>query len=225
MLGDYSCKHIVNLLYTLRNTFTVRFFGEIMKSSYLRAGAALACALVLSACGGGDGDLVVGGSFVGVTKAGLVLQNNGGSDLTIAPTPSGSGQFYFPDLVETDTSYNVTVKSFPSNAEKCEAVQNTGKVAFNITTIGIICTIRTHELKGTVTGLTGANLVLVNGSDRVPVAAGATGFTMAKVNEDAPYGVAILTQPDNQTCTVANGTGIVGATDITNVTVTCVNRT
>lgn len=197
-----------------------------MKSSYLRAGAALACALVLSACGGGDGDLVVGGQFSGVTKAGLVLQNNGGSDLVIAPTASGTGQFYFPDLVETDTSYNVTVKpgSIPSNVEKCEAFQNTGKVAFNITTIGIFCTIKTHELKGTVSGLTGT-LVLVNGSDRVTVAPGATGFTMAKVNEDAPYGVAILTQPANQTCTVANASGIVGATDITNVAVTCVNRT
>ena len=195
-----------------------------MKSSYLRAGAALACALVLSACGGGDGDLVVGGSFVGVTKPGLVLQNNGGSDLAIPPTANGSGQFYFPDLVETDDSYNVTVKSIPSNAQECKAVQNTGKVAFNINTVGIICTIKTHELKGTVSGLTG-NLVLVNGSDRVTVAPGATTFTMAKVNEDAPYGVAVLTQPDNQTCTVANGSGTVGANDITNVAVTCVNRT
>ena len=197
-----------------------------MKSSYLRAGAALACALVLSACGGGEGDLVVGGSFFGVTKPGLVLQNNGGSDLVIAPTANGSGQFYFPELVETDSSYNITIKpnSIPSNAEKCEAFQNTGKVAFNINTVRIICTIRTHELKGTVSGLSG-NLVLVNGSDRVTVAAGATAFTMAKVNEDGAYGVAVLTQPDNQTCTVANGSGIVGATDITNVAVTCVNRT
>jgi hypothetical protein len=76
-----------------------------------------------------------------------------------------------------------------------------------------------------VSGLTGANLVLVNGSDRVPVAAGATTFAMAKVNEDAPYGIAILTQPDNQTCTVANGTGVMGANDITNAAVTCGPRT
>ena len=196
-----------------------------MKSSYLRAGAAMACALALTACGGSDGDLVVGGSFSGVTKPGLVLQNNGGSDLTVDPTSTGSGTFYFPNLVETDSSYNVTVKSFPSNASTCQAVQNTGKVAFNITTVGIICTIRQHELKGTVTGLSGANLVLVNGADRVPVAAGTTAFTMAKVNEDAPYGIIVLNQPDNQTCTVANGTGVMGAADVTNVAVTCGPRT
>jgi hypothetical protein len=196
-----------------------------MKSSYLRAGAALACALALSACGGSDGDLVISGSFSGVTKPGLVLQNNGGSDLVVEPTNTGAGTFYFPDLVETDSSYNVTIKSFPSNAQTCEAFQNTGKVAFNITTIGIVCTIRTHELKGSVSGLTGNNLVLVNGADRVPVAPGATAFAMTKVNEDAPYGIAILTQPDNQTCTVANGTGVMGANDVLTVAVTCGPRT
>jgi hypothetical protein len=196
-----------------------------MKSSYLRAGAALACALALSACGGGDGDLVVGGSFSGVTKPGLVLQNNGGSDLTIAPSTTGVGTFFFPGLVETDSSYNVTIKSIPTNAIECKPFQNTGKVAFNITTVSIVCTIRPHQLKGTITGLTGNNLVLVNGADRVPVSAGATSFAMAQVNEDAPYGVAVLTQPDNQTCTVANGSGIMGANDVLNVAVSCGPRT
>ena len=195
-----------------------------MKSLYLRAGAAMACALALTACGGSDGDLFVGGSFSGVTKTGLVLQNNGGSDLAVTPTSTGSGTFYFPNLVETDSSYNVTVKSIPSNAEKCEPFRNTGKVAFSIDTVVIVCTIRQHELKGTISGLTG-NLVLVNGADRVPVAAGSTSFVMAKVNEDAPYTVSVLTQPDNQTCTVANGSGTVGQADITNVAVSCGPRT
>ena len=196
-----------------------------MKSSYLRAGAALACALALSACGGGDGDLYIAGSFAGVTKPGLVLQNNGGSDLPIDPTSVGTGQFMFPDLVETDSSYNITVKTPPSNAEKCDVLNGSGKMAFSISNVYVNCTIRQHELKGTVTGLTGNNLVLVNGSDRVAVPAGATSFAMAKVNEDAPYGIIILTQPDNQTCTVANGTGTVGPNDITNVSVTCGPRT
>ncbi|BDT61346.1 hypothetical protein MasN3_48400 [Massilia varians] len=195
-----------------------------MKSSYLRAGAALACALALSACGGGGGDRVISGSFSGVTRAGLVLQNNGGSDLAINPTNNGVGSFYFPDMVETDSEYNVTVKSFPTNAETCKVTNGKGKVAIDVNTIYVECTIRQHALTGTVSGLTG-NLVLVNGADRVTIAPGATSFTMAKVNEDAPYGIAVLTQPENQTCTVANGTGTVGQADITNVTVTCGPRT
>jgi hypothetical protein len=196
-----------------------------MKSSYLRAGAALACALALSACGGSDGDLAIGGYFAGVTKPGLVLQNNGGSDLSVTPTGTGEGRFVFQELVETDSDYNVTVKSIPSNASRCDASQNKGKMAFSIDTVRIVCTIRQHELTGSVSGLTGNNLVLVNGTDRVSVAAGATSFTMAKINEDAPYGVAVLTQPDNQTCTVTNGSGVMGQADVTNVAVTCGPRT
>lgn len=196
-----------------------------MKSSTLRSGAALACALALSACGGSDGDLYLGGSFAGVTKPGLVLTNNGGDDLVVNPTSTGLGEFYFSKLVETDSSYNVKVKSIPSNALECKEYDNTGKVAFSINTVRIVCTIKQHELKGSVTGLTGNNLVLVNGADKVAVAPGATAFSMAKINEDAPYGVAILTQPDNQTCTVANGTGVMGAADVSNVAVTCGPRT
>jgi len=195
-----------------------------MKSSTLLAGSALACALALSGCGGSDGDLFVGGTFVGVTKTGLVLQNNGGADLVIEPTNNGSGSFAFPQLVETDSGYNVTVKSIPSNASECKPFNNTGKVAFNITTVQIVCTIRQHELKGSITGLTGT-LELVNGSDKVTVAPGATSFAMTKINEDAPYAVGILTQPANQTCTVANGSGTMGSNDVTNITVTCGPRT
>ena len=196
-----------------------------MKSSYLRAGAALACALTLSACGGSDGNMVLGGQFSGVTKTGLVLTNNGGSDLAVTPTGTGTGEFYFPGLLESDDKYDVQVKSIPSNAQKCEAFYNTGRVVYDVLSVRIICTLNQHELKGTVTGLTGANLVLVNGSDKVAVPAGATSFSMAKINEDAPYGITVLTQPDNQTCTVTNGTGKMGATDVTNVAVACGPRT
>jgi hypothetical protein len=171
--------------------------------------------------------MVISGGFSGVTKPGLILTNNGGSDLVVPPTNTGTGQFYFPDLADTDDKYDVKVKgnSIPSNAAKCEVFNGSGRVVYDVTNIAVICTLKQHELKGTVTGLTGANLVLVNGSDRVAVPAGATSFSMAKINEDAPYGIAVLTQPDNQTCTVANGTGTMGANDVTNVAVTCGPRT
>jgi hypothetical protein len=198
-----------------------------MKSSYLRAGAALACALMLSACGGSDGNMLLGGQFRGVTKAGLVLQNNGGSDLAIEPTGTGAGEFYFKDLVETDDRYDVKIKpgTKPSNASECTVTNGSGRVVYDVTNIFVVCTLNQHELKGTITGLTGANLVLLNGSDKVAVPAGATSFAMTKVNEDAPYGITVLTQPDNQTCTVANGSGTMGANDVTNVAITCGPRT
>ena len=91
-----------------------------MKSSILRAGVALACALGLAACGGGDGDLYLTGTITGgVTKDGLVLQNNGGDDLAIS---ANATSFQFANRVSTDDQFNITVKSTPSNVEKCYPV-------------------------------------------------------------------------------------------------------
>lgn len=195
-----------------------------MKSSNLRAGVALACMLALSACGGSDGRYMLAGSISGVTKPGLVLTNNGGSDYAV-PVPAqgtGYGGFRFPDLLlDSDDTYNVEVKSVPPNVEKCEVFNGRGRVAFDINTVSVVCTIKKHELKGTIGNLKGSGLVLINGADRQEIAAGATAFTMAKVSEDAPYGVSILQQPAGQNCTVANGTGIMGSADVTNVAVTC----
>jgi hypothetical protein len=49
---------------------------------------------------------------------------------------------------------------------------------------------------------------------------------MAKVGEDRPYGITVLKTPAGHTCTVTggssgNGSGIMGATEDTTVTVTC----
>lgn len=193
-----------------------------MKSSYLRASAALACAALLSACGGDDGQLLLGGTISGVTKTGMVLTNNGGSDYAIPVPSNGTGitNFLFPGLISSDDKYDVQVKSKPSNVEACTLFYNSGRAGFNVTNIEIYCTFKTQALTGTVSGLKG-ELVLINGSDRVTVPAGATTFAMAKVAQDAPYGVSILTNPANQSCTIANGVGTMGAADVNNVTVTC----
>ena len=193
-----------------------------MKSSYLRASAALACAVVLTACGGDDGQLLLGGQISGVTKPGMVLTNNGGSDYEIPVPSNGTGvtTFFFPTRISSDDKYDVRVKSTPTNIEKCELFQNTGRAGFDVTTIQIACTFKTQALTGTVSNLKN-DLVLVNGSDRVPVPAGATTFTMARVAQDAPYGVSILANPAGQSCTIANGVGTMGAADVNNVTVTC----
>ena len=195
-----------------------------MIRSPLRAGIALACALSLSACGGGDGDVYIGGTVTGVTKAGLVLTNNGGDDLAI----SQSGSFVFNQLVETDATYDVRVKSVPSNVEKiedCVVANGTGKAVFSIANIVVSCKIRTHALGGNIVGLGGATgLVLVNGTDRKEIAPAGTdpqAFAMTPVSEDLPYGITILRQPDGRNCTVENASGTMAQADIGNVVVRC----
>jgi len=191
-----------------------------MKSSYLRAGAALACAVALTACGGSDGQLQLGGQFVGVTKTGLVLTNNGGSDKAITPTSTGSGNWAFDNLISTDDRYDVKIKSQPTNVQDCVIENPSGRAGYHVYTVYVTCTLKRHALSGSVSNLKG-ELQLANGSDNVIVPAGATTFNLATVPEDSPYGVTILRQPANQTCTVSNGTGTVGPNAVTNVAITC----
>lgn len=192
-----------------------------MIRSPLRAGIALACALGLSACGGSDGDVYIGGQVSGVTKPGLVLTNNGGSDLAV----DTSGSFLFEDRVETDARYDVKVKSVPPNVEgidKCVVTNGTGRAVFNVNNVIVRCTIRQRDLGGTIIGLGGASgLVLVNGTDKVEIPANATEFKMAKVSEESPYGVTILKQPDGRTCNVENGSGTMPSGDVASIVVRC----
>jgi hypothetical protein len=201
-----------------------------MKSSTLRAGLALACALGLSACGGGSGDLYLTGLISGgVTADGLILQNNGGDDLVV---PAGATNFQFNNRVSTDDEFNVTVKQAPSNSsvQNCHVLNGKARANYyTIQQIQVYCIINQQDLTVTVNGLTGSGLQLVNGADTKPVSpnnGSPVSVSMAKVNQDGPYAVKVLNQPSGQTCTVAggdngNGTGVVGANAITSVVVNC----
>jgi hypothetical protein len=198
-----------------------------MKSSIKYAGAALACALALSACGGGDGDLpLIVTIGAGVTKDGLVLVNkNNGDEVKV---PIGASSVQFSKYLSTDDEFDVETKSLPTNVTECTLSNNKARANYyTVYTVSpsISCTIRPHDLPITVNGLTGSGLVLVNGSDRKTVTAtGAAQLNviMAQVPEDGPYGVSVLTQPDNQTCTIAGGSGTMTATGpSTTPVVTC----
>jgi hypothetical protein len=211
-----------------------------MKKLYLRSGVLLACALGLASCGGGSGSLQLGGTVYGVTRDGLTLQNNGGTPLVIG---AAGGSFVFPDLVAPDSKYHVTVATPPA-AATCVVTGGDGTMgAYSVGTVGVYCSTFRYDLGGTITGLGAANtgLVLINGSDRQTIAAGATTFNMTLVDaagkqiidqftgkpagqvpDSSPYGITVLTQPAGKTCSVVNGVGVMGSAAITNVQVNCI---
>jgi hypothetical protein len=204
-----------------------------MKSLFLRTGAALACALTLASCGGSGGSLLLGGTVFGLTKDGLVLQNNG-KDLTV---PANSTSFYFTDLIGNDTDYNVTVKASPPSAPCTVVSGGKGRSStYDVTTVIVQCITNRYNLGGTVSNLKSDGLVLINGQDRMAVKNGATAFTFTiatvgtdgkttytgQVPDGSPYGVSVLTQPTGQTCTVANGTATMGSADVNNVQINCI---
>jgi len=81
----------------------------------------------------------------------------------------------------------------------------------------------TYTIGGTVSGLTGAGLVLQdNGSNNLTVSANATSFTFAtSVKSGSAYSVTVLTQPASQNCTVTGGSGTATA-NVSSVGITCV---
>jgi hypothetical protein len=95
--------------------------------------------------------------------------------------------------------------------------------AANVTNVEVTCTTNQFTVGGTVTGLTGDQVVLQNngGDNQVITADG--GFTFAAQDDVSSYDVTVLSQPDNpsQTCSVANGSGTLAGANVTNVEITC----
>jgi hypothetical protein len=77
-------------------------------------------------------------------------------------------------------------------------------------------------LGGSIAGLVSGGLVLANGSDTLAVAADATRFTLpAAVAFGSSFNVTVQGKADGQTCTVAGGSGTMGAGDVASVAVSC----
>ena len=78
-------------------------------------------------------------------------------------------------------------------------------------------------LSGSITGLTTGSLTLANGNSVVTLPANTTGFTIpAQIPLNGGYNVVVAAQPAGMNCTVANGVGVAGSSDINTVVVTCV---
>ena len=200
---------------------------------------ALLASPLLVACGGGGGgggsspppppppavaSHKVGGTVSGLVGPGLVITDNAGDPLTL----SSNGAFSFASSVVEGGAYGVAIRTKPpSPAQTCLVSSGTGTVATtDVTSVRIDCSVNTHRLGGTVTGLAGGGLVLgESDGDRVtPAADGAFTFATAKPS-GSQYLVSVAAQPANpsQTCTVGGGTshGTIADADVADVAVVC----
>jgi Galactose oxidase, central domain/Kelch motif len=194
----------------------------------------LAAAVAMAACSGlpasstssgGSGTgtgFTIGGTVTGLSGTGLVLQDNGGDNLTITK----SGPFVFPTSVAANGKYAATVLTQPTNpAQSCAVTGGSGTAAANVTSVSVTCTTAASnaQIGVTVTGLNGTGLVLQdNGGDSLTVTA--NGSYNFKTTVNGAYAVTVLTQPTspNQLCTVTGGSGIATA-NVTGIPVACVN--
>lgn len=161
----------------------------------------------------------IGGAISNLTAGGLVLQNNGADALAV---PANATSFQFATPVAYGGSYNATILQQPSS-QVCNIDSNGAdiNVTANVTAIAISC-VGLHTVGGVVTGLSGSVTLQNNAGDDLVLNADGP-FTLATpVVEGAPYNVTVLVQPAGQTCTITNGSGTIGAANVTNVGVDCI---
>jgi len=187
------------------------------KFSNLKRIVALAAAVVLAACGGYT-TVTLGGNVVGLVTDGLVL-SNGSTTIAI---PKNATTYTFPGSIDAHGAYDVKVAQQPQYYT-CAVSNSPGRASgLKIDYVNVFCSQNTYTVGGTIEGLTKAGLVLINGADTITLAANATTFAFpVKVAETGTYGVTVRTQPTGQTCTVQNGTGTMGNTNVTSIKVVC----
>ncbi|BDY11839.1 LVIVD repeat-containing protein [Hydrogenimonas cancrithermarum] len=173
---------------------------------------------------GGDNPSVptmytIGGTSTNV-KGDVVLQNNGGDDLTVH---AGDNSFTFATPMREGSGYNVTILSAPTDQD-CTLSNASGTVAnSDVTDITLTCVDKSYTVGGTLAGLDSGNDVVLqnNGGDNLSLHADGT-FTFATaLHTGERYNVTVQTQPVGQECSVENGSGTIVSSNVTDIKVTC----
>jgi len=162
----------------------------------------------------------IGGSVAGLSGS-VVLQDNGGNDLTVA----ANGPFTFGTALTTGAAYSVTVRTNPAG-QTCTVANGSGTVGTaNVTNVAVTCSSAlTYSIGGTVSGLSGTAVLQDDGGDNLSVSANGS-FTFAtRLGTGSAYDVTVLSKPSGQTCAVSNRAGTVASANVTNVGVTCASN-
>jgi sugar lactone lactonase YvrE len=183
--------------------------------------------LGLGAChgGSGPGPVTIGGTVSGLAGSGLVLTDNGSDHLAVP----GNGSFTFATRIPAGSAYSVGVLTQPTSpSQTCTVTNASGNAgAGTVSTVAVVCSTNSYRVGGTVTGLAGSGLVLLdNGSDALSVSVDGT-FTFATlVASGAAYSVSVQAQPTNpsQACNISGGGGAVDATDVATIAVVCTSH-
>ncbi|WP_156781808.1 hypothetical protein [Leptospira tipperaryensis] len=169
----------------------------------------------------GSGPFSISGSISGLTGTGLTLQLNGGETLVV----SASGSFKFQTLLENQRTYLVTVFTNPvAPSQTCSVTNGSGLIASrDIGNVQVVCSSSAYSVSGSVTGLSGTGLALLNnGTDLIGVSGASFTFPLSLASGGS-YSVSVSTNPSSpaQVCSVSNATGTIASSNVTNVLVVC----
>src|SRR5262249_42477549 len=144
----------------------------------------------------------IGGALNGLMGSGLVLRNNGGDDLPI----HSSGSFRFPTELASGATYNVIVRTQPSEPDQaCTVTNGRGTVGgADVTNVTVSCSTADFTIGGTVRDLEGRGLVLRNnGTEDLTIDSDGSFTFDTALPGGASYNVTVAEQPRDpeQTCT------------------------
>jgi hypothetical protein len=176
-------------------------------------------------------NVAVGGSIQGLSGQPVTLALNT-TGIPPTHTTSTNGAFQFASTLPLNTAYRVSVDTHPTG-QYC-VVNNAGGVvsAISSSAVTVLCTTgalpTAFTVGGTVTGLTGTLQLALN-KDNAPLtvspSGASTSFTFpVSIPTNTDFRVTVADQPDDQTCIVTNGGTIMGAANVTTVSVACVNN-
>ncbi len=183
-----------------------------MKSALL---ACLVLSIVaLNACGGGSSGTTnppppppqtytISASVTGLSGT-LVLQDNGGDNLTI----SANGTSSFAKTISSGGTYAVTVLTQPSG-QTCSLGNNASGTATSNVTVAVTCSSGSgnFSISVSVTGLTAGTLVLQDDAgQQLSFSSSITQTFSNTYVSGAQYAVRLVTQPVGETCATSGAT-------------------
>jgi hypothetical protein len=161
----------------------------------------------------------VSGTLTGLAGT-VILQNNAGDDLILA----ADGSFSFDTNVADGAIYAVTILTQPTG-QTCTVTQGEGTISSSdVAAVAVSC-VNLH-VGGTISGLSGTLVLQNNNGDNLTLTTNGvfTFSTTFLTTLTSTYSVSILSEPVIQTCTVANATGTIGSSNVSNITVVCRTR-
>ncbi len=192
--------------------------------SLLRITFGLVLLATVGVCGGGGGSpsapatFTIGGTVSGLTGT-LVLQNNGGSNISVTT----SGAFTFTSAINSGSTYAVTILTQPAG-QTCSVTAVSGTANANVSNVVVTCKTNVYTVGGTIAGLgdeTGL-VLLNNGIDATIIPGGSSTFSMnTALASGSAYAITIQHHPPATHCVISSGSGGVGASNVSNIGVSC----
>ena len=163
------------------------------------------------------GSYTLGGNVTLFNSEAIVIQNNGGDELTL----NSDGSFTFSNPLLAGSSYLVSSLTVPAGIT-ATITNGSGIISGNVSNVDVTCTANPYNVGGNLSGLIDGSVTIQNnGGDDLTLSGDGSFNFVTPITYTSAYDVEVLTNPAGQTCIVGNNTGTMGSTDVTNVTVAC----